>query len=249
MFSSFNKLFMISFSCCLFCRDIFSLGFGPFRWVCTSGDPQDLATTDDIATTVLEEISANVTEHIRQQYSDNIRWIREAGKHKMASDFLKSIDYRYKSHWQTDRYILFSHCHLPWFTLCSGGGIPSQNPLLWPERQSLHCPGYQPSCCWWKSFSKRKHCLLGKLFNIDMLELFACLPVFTRGSAHRGMWLFQWQWVVVFVSLRRLWLSAETIMMSVAQTAPSERPPMCMTDLPSVQVHTEHSVFLLPIYY
>uniref|UniRef100_A0AAR2LFW2 urocanate hydratase n=1 Tax=Pygocentrus nattereri TaxID=42514 RepID=A0AAR2LFW2_PYGNA len=64
--------------------DIFSLGFGPFRWVCTSGNPSDLAETDDIATSVLEEISASVTERVRQQYSDNIRWIREAGKHNMA---------------------------------------------------------------------------------------------------------------------------------------------------------------------
>uniref|UniRef100_A0AAZ3R1X4 Urocanate hydratase n=1 Tax=Oncorhynchus tshawytscha TaxID=74940 RepID=A0AAZ3R1X4_ONCTS len=64
--------------------DIFSLGFGPFRWVCTSGDPRDLTLTDDIAATVLEEISANVTERVRQQYNDNIRWIREAGKHRMV---------------------------------------------------------------------------------------------------------------------------------------------------------------------
>ncbi|KAL0978342.1 hypothetical protein UPYG_G00169290 [Umbra pygmaea] len=64
--------------------DIFSLGFGPFRWVCTSGDPRDLALTDDIASSVLEEISANVTENVRQQYHDNIRWIREAGKHNMV---------------------------------------------------------------------------------------------------------------------------------------------------------------------
>uniref|UniRef100_A0AAQ5ZL85 urocanate hydratase n=1 Tax=Amphiprion ocellaris TaxID=80972 RepID=A0AAQ5ZL85_AMPOC len=64
--------------------DIFSLGFGPFRWVCTSGEPQDLAVTDSIAATVLEEISASVSDRIKQQYNDNIRWIREAGKHKMA---------------------------------------------------------------------------------------------------------------------------------------------------------------------
>ncbi|XP_016322607.1 urocanate hydratase isoform X1 [Sinocyclocheilus anshuiensis] len=64
--------------------DIFSLGFGPFRWVCTSGDPADLAETDAIATAVLEEISSTVTERVRQQYSDNIRWICEAGKHKMV---------------------------------------------------------------------------------------------------------------------------------------------------------------------
>lgn len=66
------------------CSDIFSLGFGPFRWVCTSGNPADLAQTDDIATTVLEEISATVIERVRQQYIDNIRWIREAGKHNMV---------------------------------------------------------------------------------------------------------------------------------------------------------------------
>ncbi|KAK3557530.1 hypothetical protein QTP70_028485 [Hemibagrus guttatus] len=64
--------------------DIFSLGFGPFRWVCTSGNPTDLAQTDNIATTVLEEISSTVNERVRQQYSDNIRWIREAGKHSMV---------------------------------------------------------------------------------------------------------------------------------------------------------------------
>uniref|UniRef100_A0AAY4BZE9 urocanate hydratase n=1 Tax=Denticeps clupeoides TaxID=299321 RepID=A0AAY4BZE9_9TELE len=64
--------------------DIFSLGFGPFRWVCTSCDPADLALTDDIAATVLEDISVTVTERVRQQYMDNIRWIREAGKHKLA---------------------------------------------------------------------------------------------------------------------------------------------------------------------
>uniref|UniRef100_A0AAY4BZP6 Urocanate hydratase n=1 Tax=Denticeps clupeoides TaxID=299321 RepID=A0AAY4BZP6_9TELE len=64
--------------------DIFSLGFGPFRWVCTSCDPADLALTDDIAATVLEDISVTVTERVRQQYMDNIRWIREAGKHKLV---------------------------------------------------------------------------------------------------------------------------------------------------------------------
>ncbi|XP_058259038.1 urocanate hydratase [Hemibagrus wyckioides] len=64
--------------------DIFSLGFGPFRWVCTSGNPADLVQTDNIATTVLEEISSTVNERVRQQYSDNIRWIREAGRHSMV---------------------------------------------------------------------------------------------------------------------------------------------------------------------
>lgn len=46
------------------CRDIFSLGFGPFRWVCTSGDPQDLAVTDELATSVLEEAIADGGEAV-----------------------------------------------------------------------------------------------------------------------------------------------------------------------------------------
>ncbi|XP_072454460.1 urocanate hydratase isoform X2 [Notamacropus eugenii] len=65
--------------------DIFSLGFGPFRWVCTSGDPQDLVTTDLLATSILEEaIQHGVKDSVKQQYADNIRWIQEAGKHKLV---------------------------------------------------------------------------------------------------------------------------------------------------------------------
>ncbi|XP_071961219.1 urocanate hydratase-like [Antedon mediterranea] len=65
--------------------DIFSLGFGPFRWVCTSGDPNDLLTTDQIAAEVLGElISRGVPEKTKQQYEDNVRWITEAGKHKLV---------------------------------------------------------------------------------------------------------------------------------------------------------------------
>ncbi|KFP60895.1 Urocanate hydratase, partial [Cariama cristata] len=65
--------------------DIFSLGFGPFRWVCTSGDPQDLATTDSIAMSVLEDsICQGVSTSVKQQYHDNIRWIREAGRHSLV---------------------------------------------------------------------------------------------------------------------------------------------------------------------
>jgi len=65
--------------------DIFSLGFGPFRWVCTSADPADLDTTDDLATSVLEGfVTRGVAESTKQQYNDNIRWIREAGKHKLV---------------------------------------------------------------------------------------------------------------------------------------------------------------------
>jgi len=65
--------------------DIFSLGFGPFRWVCTSGRPEDLERTDRLAQEVLEKIiSDGVPEDIEQQYSDNIKWIKEAGKHQMV---------------------------------------------------------------------------------------------------------------------------------------------------------------------
>ncbi|XP_076469234.1 LOW QUALITY PROTEIN: urocanate hydratase-like [Babylonia areolata] len=65
--------------------DIFSLGFGPFRWVCTSGQQSDLEKTDEIATSVLEDImKGEVPASVRQQYTDNIRWIKEAGSHKMV---------------------------------------------------------------------------------------------------------------------------------------------------------------------
>uniref|UniRef100_A0A0B7ACI2 Urocanate hydratase n=3 Tax=Arion vulgaris TaxID=1028688 RepID=A0A0B7ACI2_9EUPU len=65
--------------------DIFSLGFGPFRWVCTSGDPTDLAKTDEIAATIVEDLAKKkVPQAVKQQYEDNARWIREAGEHKMV---------------------------------------------------------------------------------------------------------------------------------------------------------------------
>ena len=56
----------------------FDYGFGPFRWVCASGKPADLAVTDDIACHVLEEIAATAPAEIRQQMHDNIQWIRGA---------------------------------------------------------------------------------------------------------------------------------------------------------------------------
>jgi len=62
----------------------FDYGFGPFRWVCTSSDPADLETTDRIACEVLEHIAAGAPDEIRQQLSDNIHWIREAGNNKMV---------------------------------------------------------------------------------------------------------------------------------------------------------------------
>lgn len=62
----------------------FDYGFGPFRWVCTSGKPEDLETTDLIAGNVLEEIAAVSPAEIQMQMRDNIHWIREAGKNKMV---------------------------------------------------------------------------------------------------------------------------------------------------------------------
>jgi len=62
----------------------FDYGFGPFRWVCTSGDPKDLDKTDKIATSVLRKIRENAPERIKQQLSDNIKWIEEAGKNKLV---------------------------------------------------------------------------------------------------------------------------------------------------------------------
>ena len=62
----------------------FDYGFGPFRWVCTSSLPQDLATTDALALSVLEKMAAAAPEQIRQQMQDNIHWIKEAGKNKMV---------------------------------------------------------------------------------------------------------------------------------------------------------------------
>ncbi len=62
----------------------FDYGFGPFRWVCTSGKPEDLAITDQIAARVLEEIAAAAPSEIELQMRDNIHWIREAGKNKLV---------------------------------------------------------------------------------------------------------------------------------------------------------------------
>ena len=62
----------------------FDYGFGPFRWVCASGDPEDLERTDAIACEVLEKIMKDSPKEIQQQMADNIHWIREAGKNKMV---------------------------------------------------------------------------------------------------------------------------------------------------------------------
>ncbi|WP_237274660.1 urocanate hydratase [Tenacibaculum ovolyticum] len=62
----------------------FDYGFGPFRWVCTSGDPKDLAKTDAIACKVLEKIKKNSPEEIQQQMADNIQWIKGAQENKLV---------------------------------------------------------------------------------------------------------------------------------------------------------------------
>ncbi|MBD5251971.1 MAG: urocanate hydratase [Bacteroides sp.] len=62
----------------------FDYGFGPFRWVCSSGDPADLAKSDEIAARVLEEILAEAPDEIKGQLRDNIHWIREAGRNKLV---------------------------------------------------------------------------------------------------------------------------------------------------------------------
>ena len=62
----------------------FDYGFGPFRWVCASGKPEDLDQTDAIAMHVLEDIMANSPEEIQLQMQDNITWIRDAKKNKMV---------------------------------------------------------------------------------------------------------------------------------------------------------------------
>lgn len=62
----------------------FDYGFGPFRWVCTSGNPEDLAKTDAIACEVLEEIMKNSPEEIQQQMADNIQWIKGAQENQLV---------------------------------------------------------------------------------------------------------------------------------------------------------------------
>ena len=62
----------------------FDYGFGPYRWVCTSGDPNDLAESDSIAADVLRNMMEDAPDDIRQQISDNLRWIEQAGSNKMV---------------------------------------------------------------------------------------------------------------------------------------------------------------------
>lgn len=62
----------------------FDYGFGPFRWVCTSGSESDLDITDALAAQVLSDMEAHAADEIRPQLSDNIRWIIAAKKNKLV---------------------------------------------------------------------------------------------------------------------------------------------------------------------
>lgn len=62
----------------------FDYGFGPFRWVCTSGNPQDLTVTDRLAANVLEEMAKTAPADILGQLNDNLHWIREAGNNHLV---------------------------------------------------------------------------------------------------------------------------------------------------------------------
>ena len=71
----------------------FDLGFGPFRWVCASGDPKDLRETDLIAGAVLEEMAEQAPPEIEQQLRDNLRWIRSAEENQMVVGSMARILY------------------------------------------------------------------------------------------------------------------------------------------------------------
>lgn len=62
----------------------FDYGFGPFRWVCASGKPEDLAVSDRLAAEVLEDMLGKVPEDIKGQLEDNLHWIREAGRNNLV---------------------------------------------------------------------------------------------------------------------------------------------------------------------
>lgn len=62
----------------------FDYGFGPFRWVCTSGNPEDLRKSDQLALKVMKSIKKQSPPEIQQQMQDNIRWIEEAEKNQLV---------------------------------------------------------------------------------------------------------------------------------------------------------------------
>lgn len=62
----------------------FDFGFGPFRWVCATGKPEDLEKTDTIATQVLQQLAQKAPPEIQQQMQDNIQWIQGAQENKLV---------------------------------------------------------------------------------------------------------------------------------------------------------------------
>ncbi len=62
----------------------FDYGFGPYRWVCTSGKPEDLARTDAIAAEVLKRMLSTATPDVKQQIHDNLQWIERAGDNNLV---------------------------------------------------------------------------------------------------------------------------------------------------------------------
>ncbi len=62
----------------------FDYGFGPFRWICCSNDPEDLKITDTVAINVLEDLKKDSPAEISRQMADNIHWIREAGRNRLV---------------------------------------------------------------------------------------------------------------------------------------------------------------------
>ena len=62
----------------------FDYGFGPFRWVCMSQNPDDLAKSDALAVQVLRKCAATAPDSIRGQMLDNVRWIEEAGRNHLV---------------------------------------------------------------------------------------------------------------------------------------------------------------------
>ena len=62
----------------------FDYGFGPFRWVCTSGTQEDLDVTDQIASDILKELFDTASDDVRLQYADNLRWIENAREHDLV---------------------------------------------------------------------------------------------------------------------------------------------------------------------
>jgi urocanate hydratase len=79
----------INFRCPSYVQDImgplcFDYGFGPFRWVCTSGKDSDLDYTDKLAADVLEKILKDAPQEIHPQLNDNINWIKHAKENKLV---------------------------------------------------------------------------------------------------------------------------------------------------------------------